>query len=224
MVTRLYWIKEHWPSNMMYFWLESTFPLYVDIHSDRTIIFFVNWTLPVMREASPCHDALLPTRMAKMVLHWYMFDTRTCVKNTRLKYIHQNAHMAENEYQYSTDKKQPDVFTNTSRESYGMFIVKMANIAGLKPDPLYMYKISCILGEFSWHHFLTTLPLHDSMSPLFTDVTHCWLRLTYWSRDKMAASLQMIFLNAYSWMEMYEFRMTFHWNLFLGSKLIICQH
>ena len=43
--------------------------------------------------------------------------------------------------------------------------------------------------------------------------------LTHWGRDKMAAIFQMIFSNGYSWMKMYEFRLTFHWSLFLGVQL-----
>ena len=32
------------------------------------------------------------------------------------------------------------------------------------------------------------------------------------------------FSNGFSWMKMYEFRLTFHWNLFLGVQLTIIQH
>ena len=42
--------------------------------------------------------------------------------------------------------------------------------------------------------------------------------LTHWGWDKMAAISQTIFSNAFSWMEMYEFRLVFHWGLFLGSN------
>ena len=38
---------------------------------------------------------------------------------------------------------------------------------------------------------------------------------THWSRDKMAAIFQTTFSNGFSWMKMYEFRLTFHWSLFL---------
>ena len=48
--------------------------------------------------------------------------------------------------------------------------------------------------------------------------------LTHWGRDKMAAISQTIFSNAFSWMEMYEFRLIFHWGLFLGVQLTIFQH
>ena len=37
----------------------------------------------------------------------------------------------------------------------------------------------------------------------------------------MAAIFQTIFSNAYSSMKMYEFRLKFHWSLFLGVQLTI---
>ena len=48
--------------------------------------------------------------------------------------------------------------------------------------------------------------------------------LTHRGRDKMAAILQAIFSKAFSWMKMYEFRLRFHWSLFLRVQLTIFQH
>ena len=48
--------------------------------------------------------------------------------------------------------------------------------------------------------------------------------LTYWGRDKMAAIFQTTFPNAFFLNEMYEFRIRFHWNMFLRVKLTISQH
>ena len=47
--------------------------------------------------------------------------------------------------------------------------------------------------------------------------------LTHWGRDKMAAIFQTTFSNGFSWMKIYEFRLTFHWSLFLGVQLTIFQ-
>ena len=47
--------------------------------------------------------------------------------------------------------------------------------------------------------------------------------LTHWGRDKMAAIFQT-FSNGFSGMKMYEFRLTFHWSLFLEVQLTIFQH
>ena len=48
--------------------------------------------------------------------------------------------------------------------------------------------------------------------------------LTHWGWDKMAAIFQTTYSNRFSWMKMYEFRLTFHWSLFLGVQLTIFQH
>ena len=41
---------------------------------------------------------------------------------------------------------------------------------------------------------------------------------------KIAAISQTTFSNAFSWMKMYEFRLRFHWSLFLRFQLTIFQH
>ena len=48
--------------------------------------------------------------------------------------------------------------------------------------------------------------------------------LTHWGRDKMADIFPPTFSNGFSWMKMYEFRLIFHWSLFLGVQLTIFQH
>ena len=48
--------------------------------------------------------------------------------------------------------------------------------------------------------------------------------LTHWGRDKMAAISQTTFQDAFSWMKMHEFRLRFHWSLFLRFELTIFQH
>ena len=47
---------------------------------------------------------------------------------------------------------------------------------------------------------------------------------TQWGRDNMVAIFQTTFSNGFSWMKMYEFRLTFHWSLFQGVELTIFQH
>ena len=47
---------------------------------------------------------------------------------------------------------------------------------------------------------------------------------SHWGRDKIATISQTTFSNAFSWMEMYDFRLRFHWNLFLRFELTIIQH
>ena len=45
--------------------------------------------------------------------------------------------------------------------------------------------------------------------------------LTHWSRDKMAAISQTTIWNAFSWMKIYEFRLIFHWSLFLRVEVSV---
>ena len=57
----------------------------------------------------------------------------------------------------------------------------------------------------------------------------CWVQFTkhclsHWGRDKMAAILQMTFSNTLFWMKTFEFRLKFHWSLFLRVQLTISQH
>ena len=47
---------------------------------------------------------------------------------------------------------------------------------------------------------------------------------THWGRDKMAAIFQTTLSNAFSWMKMLEFRLKFHWNLFIRVQLTTFQH
>ena len=44
---------------------------------------------------------------------------------------------------------------------------------------------------------------------------------THWDRDKMAVIFHTTFSNLFSWMKIYESRLRFHWNLFLGVSLTI---
>ena len=48
--------------------------------------------------------------------------------------------------------------------------------------------------------------------------------LTHWGRDKMAAFSQTTFSIAFFTMKLFEFRLYFHWSLFLRFELTIFQH
>ena len=48
--------------------------------------------------------------------------------------------------------------------------------------------------------------------------------LTHLILDKMVAIFRTTFSNAFSWMKIFEFRVRFHWSLFLGVQLTIFQH
>ena len=49
-----------------------------------------------------------------------------------------------------------------------------------------------------------------------------WINTLRW--NKMAAILQTIFSNEFSWMKIYEFRLQFHWSLFLRVQLKTFHH
>ena len=49
------------------------------------------------------------------------------------------------------------------------------------------------------------------------------VRLTHWGREGMAAISQKTFSSAFSWMEIYEFRLKFQWDLFLRVQSTIFQ-
>ena len=53
---------------------------------------------------------------------------------------------------------------------------------------------------------------------------HCLILLTHWGQDKIADISQTTFSNAFSWMKMYEFRLRFHWSLFLRFQLTVFQY
>ena len=57
-------------------------------------------------------------------------------------------------------------------------------------------------------------------SPWYHLIVH---GLTHWGRDKMAAIFQTTFSNVFSWMKMLEFRLKFHWSLFLRVQLTTFQ-
>ena len=66
---------------------------------------------------------------------------------------------------------------------------------------------------------ITTIsPSHSSAGSTFG------FPLTHWGRDKMAVISQTILSNAFYWMKIFEFRLKFHWSLFLRVQSTIFQH
>ena len=56
------------------------------------------------------------------------------------------------------------------------------------------------------------------------NIHHADSSLTHWGRDKMAAIFQTTFSNAFSWMKMVKFRLSYHGSLFPMVQLTIFQH
>ena len=55
-------------------------------------------------------------------------------------------------------------------------------------------------------------------------ISQVHMNLTHWGWDKMDAISQTTFSSTFSWMKMFEFRLKFHWCLFLRVELTIFQH
>ena len=73
------------------------------------------------------------------------------------------------------------------------------------------------------HFFHRVSGIRCNLCPVQKSSMKRMLPLPHWGRDKMAVISQTL-SNAFSWIKMYEFRLKFHWKLFLGVKLIISQH
>ena len=74
---------------------------------------------------------------------------------------------------------------------------------------------SCIMGPRYYlesnHHF-----------SYISQIRKSYCLLSHWGRAKSPAILQTAFSNAFSWMKMYQFRLTFHWsysNIGLNNEL-----
>ena len=67
---------------------------------------------------------------------------------------------------------------------------------------------------FTWGYLLQNMMLYFKLAS----------ELTHRSRDQMAAISQATLSIVFSWMKMLEFRLNFHWNLFLRVQLTIFQH
>ena len=109
-------------------------------------------------------------------------------------------------------------------------------LTNMKPGGRRVYPIEytqgsivrCVYDKLIWSHakifsqnipgyFIITVAILPRCQ-LNNPIGHC---LTHWGRDEMAAVSQTTLSNAFSWMEMLEFRLRFHWYLFPGVQLTI---
>ena len=77
--------------------------------------------------------------------------------------------------------------------------------------------------DMSWDCPVSVIDVPSSINPLRHYNAQASV-LIHWGRDKMDAISQTTFSNAFSWMKMHEFRLRFHWSLFLRFELTIFQH
>ena len=106
-----------------------------------------------------------------------------------------------------------------------------------------IFKLDSSIFILNFHHMVSI----DWKSTLVQVVAWCWIgnkpacgqiltyvithmhitpinELTHWDWDKIAVIFQTTFSNAFSWMKIYEFHLSFHWSLFLRFQLMIFQH
>ena len=86
------------------------------------------------------------------------------------------------------------------------------------PGGCWLHEL-CYLGELIVIGLRPNSMIYCIVSPQMSI-----LQLTHWGRDKMAATSQTTFSNAFSWVKMYEFGLKLHWSLFLGVQLTIFHH
>ena len=126
--------------------------------------------------------------------------------------------------------------TETSHERHGHFDCLFNRVFSLTiektPKPYFYTKPCCVgnspvtamgsltKGQYCGKRF-HVVALSRRKIKIFTTFHDT---LTHWGRDKMDAISQTTLSNSFSWMEMLEFRLKFHWNLFPRVQLTIFQH
>ena len=95
-------------------------------------------------------------------------------------------------------------------------------ISGWTKSPFYCIDIGHYIQMNSYKANTLSKKCTFAISRFHCICSNKWL--THWGRDKVAAIFQTPFSNAFSWMEMYEFRLKFHWSLFPMVQLRIFQH
>ena len=96
----------------------------------------------------------------------------------------------------------------------------------MKNTRVFIYKVDTqmVLSKFI-HHNLRLAP--SSYQPInwFSGAAgHSTSVLTQWGQDNMAANSQTTLSNAFSIMKINEFRLAFHWSLFLSFESTMFQH
>ena len=89
--------------------------------------------------------------------------------------------------------------------------------------------IPCISRVFrditrQWKGHIKWASINCHCQSLSISVHYKPILLTHWGRNKMEVISQTTFLNAFSRMKMLEYRLKFHWSLFLGVQWTISQY
>ena len=79
-------------------------------------------------------------------------------------------------------------------------------------------------NSISWHFISRWKDSREEIMSSTWSVFWNRRNLTHGGRDEMDAIWQTTFSSAFSWMKIFEFRLKFHWSLFLRVQLTILQH
>ena len=88
----------------------------------------------------------------------------------------------------------------------------------------YMQRFCCLISQSNWCRNASKLIYQKGESSFLWDtqnVVYNQFDLTHWGQDKMDAISQTTFSSAFSWFKMFEFRLKFHWSLFVRVQLTI---
>ena len=152
--------------------------------------------------------AVLDTPYRKSTLHW-VGTTMIDGIQTNAKYFRFKCHW---------------VWCNIERNTFRTTGILLGNPSGTSGSPSQHVAINADLWCFLCStpgqavEKIVELPLRlEAMTPT-------WRYLTHWSRDQIDAISQTTFSNVFSRMKMNEFRLGFHWSLFLRFELRKFQH
>ena len=81
----------------------------------------------------------------------------------------------------------------------------------------HSHVVPCNLAYQYWmNSFCISVGIQiDNINPCYKRTHRLHWISPYWGRNKMASISQTTLPNAFSWMKMYKFRLTIHWNLSL---------
>ena len=90
---------------------------------------------------------------------------------------------------------------------------------------LVMGQQATVLSYLQVHWLTSSGIVHiDPWRVKFGPMHYNTMGLTHWGRDAIDAITQTTFSSAFYWKKMFEFRLKFHWSLFLRVQLTIFQH
>ena len=84
---------------------------------------------------------------------------------------------------------------------------------------------SCYLkSSYRMDYSMMIYPNNNAVTGCVTSTVIVTVKINTLRPRQMAAIFQTTFWNVFSWMKMFEFRVKFHWSLFLKVQLTMLQH